>query len=483
MRKAKYNKGFTLVELIIAVAVLGIVISPLIANFIQSAKLNKKARISLNATNMAQDIMEGASSYTADEFIKMFESEQSLMGKLLPAIITGYDEHGNTIDMTSNNANKTFRYYTDPSKATDGTRQYADAVNPSGIVTELKKTLPENMYFYVDGVKQGNNNYNLHFHVTTNGTNTSANGAEVANIAKINSSYDLTQTLDTTNQKNKDPNEGDVARATKYFVNHSSSTDSHLEENIKAALERQIKIIVTKAADGKYTATLKQIYSIPTAQLSSLGLEASEQEVPDDNVDGFPDITLLPAAKQMPRSIYLYYVGMPNSQGTVGSAKVADKIAIENATGNELTVYLIRMQNGSDKTKASSITYNNNYRAQVDVISEDQTGTPNDLTSIVSNLRYDLSGDASQNYRVLQEGSATEKLDGITDEQKNNTKYKADRCTYTYNSMPVNETQYKKVISDGYQKQNKNFIYEVTLEVEDAAKGTKVATFTGSLAE
>lgn len=480
MRKAKYNKGFTLVELIIAVAVLGIVISPLIANFIQSAKLNKKARISLNATNMAQDIMEGASSYTADEFIKMFESEQSLMGKLLPAIITGYDEHGNTIDMTSNNANKTFRYYTDPSKATDGTRQYADAVNPSGIVTELKKTLPENMYFYVDGVKQGNNNYNLHFHVTTNGTNTDANGAEVANIAKINSSYDLTQTLDTTNQKNNDPNEGDVARATKYFVNHSSSTDSHLEANIKAALERQIKITVTKDASNNYTATFEQIYSIPTAQLSSLGLTASDQIVPDTE---FPAVTLLPAAKQMPRSIYLYYTGMPNSQGTVGSAKVADKIEIENTTGNELTVYLIRMQEGSKKTQASSITYNNNYRAQVDVISEDQTGTPNDLTSIVSNLRYNLSEDASKNYRVFEEGSSTTKLAGITDEQKNNTKYSADRCTYTYNSMPVDETQYKKVISDGYQKQNKNFIYEVTLEVEDAAKGTKVATFTGSLAE
>ena len=117
------------------------------------------------------------------------------------------------------------------------------------------------------------------------------------------------------------------------------------------------------------------------------------------------------------------------------------------------------------------------------MISEDAIGTENNLTSIVSNLRYNLSEDASKNYRVFEEGSSTTKLAGITDEQKNNTKYSADRCTYTYNSIPVDETKYKNVISDGYQKQNKNFIYEVTLEVEDAAKGTKVATFTGSLAE
>ena len=75
MGKSKNNKGFTLTELIIAVAVLGIVISPLVANFIQSARINKKARISLNATNMAQDIMEGASAYTAEEFVEMLKAK------------------------------------------------------------------------------------------------------------------------------------------------------------------------------------------------------------------------------------------------------------------------------------------------------------------------------------------------------------------------------------------------------------------------
>ena len=94
MGKSKNNKGFTLTELIIAVAVLGIVISPLVANFIQSARINKKARISLNATNMAQDIMEGASAYTAEEFVEMFESEVTLINKILPATTKGYTSHG-----------------------------------------------------------------------------------------------------------------------------------------------------------------------------------------------------------------------------------------------------------------------------------------------------------------------------------------------------------------------------------------------------
>ena len=79
-------------ELVIAVAILGIVISPLIANFIQSAKLNRKSKISLNATNMAQDIMEGTSAYSAEEFIKMFQTGSNLKGKLLPDVIEKYTE-------------------------------------------------------------------------------------------------------------------------------------------------------------------------------------------------------------------------------------------------------------------------------------------------------------------------------------------------------------------------------------------------------
>ena len=76
MGKSKNNKGFTLTELIIAVAVLGIVISPLVANFIQSARINKKARISLNATNMAQDIMEGASAVSYTHLIQWMQSNE-----------------------------------------------------------------------------------------------------------------------------------------------------------------------------------------------------------------------------------------------------------------------------------------------------------------------------------------------------------------------------------------------------------------------
>ena len=56
--KKKANQGFSLVEVVIAIAILAIVALPLFSAFAQSAKTNAKARKIMNATNLAQNIVE-----------------------------------------------------------------------------------------------------------------------------------------------------------------------------------------------------------------------------------------------------------------------------------------------------------------------------------------------------------------------------------------------------------------------------------------
>ena len=74
MIKRKDNRGFTLVELLIAMAIIAIVLTPLYSNFRQSTYLNGKAKKAMDATNMASDIMEGISAYGPDEIITGFDS-------------------------------------------------------------------------------------------------------------------------------------------------------------------------------------------------------------------------------------------------------------------------------------------------------------------------------------------------------------------------------------------------------------------------
>lgn len=64
-RKLKYklnrnlnNRGFSLVEILIAVAILVLCAVPLLKAFVTSAQTNARARQNLNATTLAENIME-----------------------------------------------------------------------------------------------------------------------------------------------------------------------------------------------------------------------------------------------------------------------------------------------------------------------------------------------------------------------------------------------------------------------------------------
>lgn len=58
-KRKKNNGGFSLIEIVLAIAVLAIVIAPVFNSFITSARVNMNARKTMAATNVAQTILEG----------------------------------------------------------------------------------------------------------------------------------------------------------------------------------------------------------------------------------------------------------------------------------------------------------------------------------------------------------------------------------------------------------------------------------------
>ena len=66
------NKGISLTELIVAVAVLAIIIVPLLHSFVSAARLNGVARNTLEATSVAENIMEEFNDTTVDTMVTKY---------------------------------------------------------------------------------------------------------------------------------------------------------------------------------------------------------------------------------------------------------------------------------------------------------------------------------------------------------------------------------------------------------------------------
>ena len=66
MKKRK-NAGMSLIEVIVAVAIFAITAAVLLQSFVTSGRINRKSRIYLEATTVAQNIMEELKAQTFEE--------------------------------------------------------------------------------------------------------------------------------------------------------------------------------------------------------------------------------------------------------------------------------------------------------------------------------------------------------------------------------------------------------------------------------
>lgn len=91
----KNNSGFTLVEILIAMAVLAIVIVPLMNLFVSSLQLNMTSKKRMNATVLGEDMMEAVKNNTIEELAYKFSYPDV-------DIVTETDAEGNPIATAKN---------------------------------------------------------------------------------------------------------------------------------------------------------------------------------------------------------------------------------------------------------------------------------------------------------------------------------------------------------------------------------------------
>ena len=66
------NKGFSLIELLIAIVILSIIVVPLLHSFVTAAKTNSKARNTMHATAVAENVLEEFEAYSIEEMAQTY---------------------------------------------------------------------------------------------------------------------------------------------------------------------------------------------------------------------------------------------------------------------------------------------------------------------------------------------------------------------------------------------------------------------------
>lgn len=93
-RKRKKNSGFTLVEVLIAVAILAIISIPLMQSFVSAAKVNGEARRRLAANTIAETLMESCKSVSLTDVARQIDAAQAGGGSASGHVYIITEENG-----------------------------------------------------------------------------------------------------------------------------------------------------------------------------------------------------------------------------------------------------------------------------------------------------------------------------------------------------------------------------------------------------
>jgi len=112
-KKGKNNLGFSLLEILLAVVLLAIVVTPLIQTVYTSMSLNKKSRVLMGATDLGQSAVEYFESLTYDDIKTLLENN-------------GNDVSISALNYVGKSQDETSGHYVDENVAANTDADWAD---------------------------------------------------------------------------------------------------------------------------------------------------------------------------------------------------------------------------------------------------------------------------------------------------------------------------------------------------------------------
>lgn len=432
MKRLKNNKGLTLIELIVAIAILAIIVLPLLTSFVQATKTNVKAKGKLHATELAQNIMEGMENVSLEELVYQFDYPSS-----------GFD----LFDLQSASVAEVKEV---SGSYVAGTSYSAPA---EGVTPVFSPNADHKYYFMITGMKVNGSakKYNafVELDARTNEVGSvykDINETPIANMESIDTTFDaISANTDTK----------DIIISTIQLQYGYSLLPSDISRTITIDISKDASTKATKVV-SKYKYYIKK-YNLTFPETGSL-YESDYISTIYDNSEHVDD--------QL-KNVYLFYY--PWYASNYSYPLSTDNIEINNPDNIDCTVHVIKQANVD---VASLYGDEANYKCSVFVNEVKNKGANVKAhTSINTNLGTNMS--------ISDPGIAGYKID--------------NQATYIYNKTNANQS---KVVNDivkinSMTKQDKNDrLFDVTVSVYSSDVGignlgtaTPLVKFTGGMVD
>lgn len=384
MRKLKNDdRGVTLVEIIVSIAILAIIVLPFLNAFVTATKTNVKAKNEMNATHLATNIMEGIEKNSMktlayqfnypSEYFDVADGFNISDGSSACELLKKSDKFDNVKrleDISAEIVNKD-DVITSCIHKTDAKAKIGDAS-----LWNFRESDAHKYYFYMSGVQSGTKKYNALVTVDAKSDAESDNKVrkynmdEVADMSAMDANFDCMS-------------------ADKYSATNIISAFNNMNPGFsvqQSDIKRTIKIDIEKsgAASNKATkVTVSYSYSIKNGV---------KKTFPDPNSALKDDYTMViydnssDTVNHNLRNVYLFYNPWYTSTGNTWDT-ANDVIIVNNKDKVDCTVNIVKQKTISDQSELS--TRESTYKAYVRV-SEPGNRTGHAYTHIATNLNVNM---------------------------------------------------------------------------------------------
>lgn len=418
----KDDRGVSLVELLIAIVILAIIVTPFLNSFVTSARTNQKAKRIMWATSVAENIMEGMKAQSMEQIVLQLSCGGTPSHEPVSLLVPVYDTHQELL--VDKNA---------------GSAHYAAVL--SGEEWQFVGQESNAYYFALTGIVQDGKRYDARIKLDASSyyqaegeTVPGYNDEELVQVDGLDLKKDVLYVLESSDEKAVC--EEFAVRSSRYIV--SGGTAKKAEE-FAGVLTREITMEI------KQSGTVQEVY-LTLTYTAPVGWVAESERVYARSMQVFSSSS----TGENLRNIYFLYP--PNYNSISGAVK--DIFLIKNYDKIECGVYLIKQVTGSGTELVSKEMF---YRPRVEVM-ENIWGMGDDPSVLT------LYNNFTTNLGKKEMGAGDYVM--------------ADQTEYQFNSYTGASALDKMEVKDILNKESSNRIFHAEVRIyEDGAFDVGTGTF------